>query len=122
MVKKLSASEGRYLGYEISGIVGSDQERLWIADLEAALEMHKSVCVLLVLDHEAKWGAEAGLSDIKWVFAHMSQLDRIAVVTDEKVWKWLVTVDSQFAKLVGIKEKYFPVDELDRAWEWLKSA
>jgi hypothetical protein len=121
MVKKLSSSSGRYLGYEIAGKVDSDQERLWIADLEAALEMHKSVCVLLVLDAGAKWGTHAGLADIKWVFHHMSKLDRIAVVTDESVWKWLIKVDSQFAKLVGIKEKYFPMEEVNQAWSWLKS-
>lgn len=121
MVKKLSASAGRYLGYEISGTIGSDQERLWIADLEAALEMHKTVCVLLVLDTNAKWGVHAGVSDIKWVFSHMSKLDRIAVVSDEKVWKWFISVDSQFAKLVGIQEKFFPTEQIEEAWSWLKS-
>lgn len=121
MVKKLSTSEGRYLGYEIFGAVGSDQERLWIADIEATLELHKTVCVLLVLNDKAKWGVEAGVSDIKWVFSHMSKLDRIAVVTDEKIWKWLVTIDSQFAKLVGIGEKHFPLEQLNEAWSWLKS-
>ncbi|MGJ8673881.1 STAS/SEC14 domain-containing protein [Rubritalea sp.] len=120
MVKKLSTSEGRYLGYEISGTIGSDQERLWIADLEAALELHKKVCVLLVLDVGAKWGVHAGVSDIKWVLSHMSKLEKIAVVTDEKVWKWLISVDSQFAKLVGIQERHFPVEQIEPAWAWLK--
>lgn len=119
MVKKLSSSEGRFLGYEISGTVGADQERLWIADLEAALELHKQVCVLLVLDEGAKWGVQAGVSDIKWVFSHMSKLERIAVVSDEKIWKWLISVDSQFAKLVGVKEKHFPSEHIDQAWQWL---
>ena len=122
MVKKLSASSGRYLGYEISGKVDMDQERIWIANLEAALEMHRSVCVLLKLYVGANWGVQTGIADIKWVFAHMSKLDRIAIVTDEKVWKWLIEVDSHFAKLVGIKERHFPCEEINQAWAWLKES
>ncbi|MFC4995539.1 STAS/SEC14 domain-containing protein [Rubritalea tangerina] len=122
MIIKLPASEGRCLGYEISGKIGPDQERLWIADMEAALEMHAKVCVLLVLDDGAGWGVNAGIDDIKWVFTHMSKLDRIAVVSDEKIWKWLVTVDSHFAKLVGIHEKHFTHAQLEEAWEWLKGS
>jgi len=121
MIIKLPASSGRYLGYEISGTIGPDQERLWIADMEAALEMHAKVCVLLVLDPGAGWGARAGVGDIKWVLTHMSKLDKIAFVTDEKVWQWLVTIDSQFARLAGIGEKNFKTDEIDQAWQWLKS-
>lgn len=121
MIIKLPTSEGRYLGYEVSGTIGPDQERLWIADMEAALEMHAKVCVLLVLDPGAGWGVNAGIDDIKWILTHMSKLDKIAVVTDEKIWKWLIAVDSQFAKLVGIKEKNFPAGEIDQAWAWLKS-
>jgi len=121
MIIKLPASEGRYLGYEVSGTIGPDQERLWIADMEAALEMHAKVCVLLVLDPGAGWGVRAGIGDIKWVLTHMSKLDKIAIVTDEKVWQWLVNIDSQFAKLVGIGEKHFHTGEIDQAWKWLKS-
>ena len=89
--------------------------------MEAALEMHAKVCVLLVLDPGAGWGARAGIDDIKWVLTHISKLEKIALVTDEKVWQWLVAIDSPFAKLVGISEKYFATDEIDQAWQWLKS-
>ncbi|PQJ27788.1 STAS/SEC14 domain-containing protein [Rubritalea profundi] len=121
MIIKLPSSEGRYLGYEVSGTIGPDQERLWIADIEAALEMHAKVCVLLVLDTGAGWGVRAGIDDIKWVLTHMNKLEKICVVADEKVWQWLVAIDSKFAKLVGIREKHFNTEELDQAWKWLKS-
>lgn len=122
MIIKLPASEGRYLGYEVSGKIGPDQERLWIADMEAALEMHAKVCVLLVLDPGAGWGVNAGVDDIKWVLTHMKKLDKVAIVTDEKIWQWLIALDSQFAKLVGIGEKNFPSSEIDQAWAWLKAS
>ncbi|MFT5882031.1 MAG: hypothetical protein ACI9FG_000528 [Crocinitomicaceae bacterium] len=120
MIIKLVESSGRYLGYEVSGTIGPDQERLWIADMEAALEMHAKVCVLLVLDPGAGWGVRAGIDDVKWVLTHMSKLDKVAIVTDEMVWQWLVTIDSPFARLVGIDEKHFHTDEMDQAWKWLK--
>ena len=122
MITKLSESSGRFLGYKISGKIGQHEEHLWIFGIEAALEMHAKVCVMLVLDSDAGWGVKAGLEDIKWLLKYMKRLDRVAIVSDEKIWKWLVSVDSVFARFVGIHERYFKVKEIDEAWHWLKDA
>ena len=50
----------------------------------------------------------------------MKKLDKIAVVSDSNVWKWLVALDTPFAQLIGISEKHFELSELNDAWDWVK--
>jgi len=63
---------------------------------------------------------KAGIEDVKWIITHMKKLHRIALVSDSNVWQWLVKIDSYFAKMVGIGEKYFDSSEIDKAWAWVK--
>lgn len=65
-------------------------------------------------------GIEAGIEDLKWIMTHMKQLNKIAIVSHSNVWKWLVTLDSPFAKMVGISEKHFEPSNMVDAWEWVR--
>jgi len=75
---------------------------------------------MIVLGENASWGMGAGLADIKWIMKHMDKFNKIAIIAESDVWKWLIEVDSFFAKFVGIDEKYFDTTKLDEAWEWVK--
>ncbi len=120
MIKELPNSEGSVLGFKITGKVTLEEEREWIGKLEDAIEKHGKVSALVVLGKEASWGVKAGIEDLKWLITHMKKLHKFALVTDSKVWEWLVGIDSQFAKLVGIGEKHFKTSEIDDAWSWIK--
>ena len=120
MIKELPQSQGSALGFEVTGKVSLAEEKEWISKIEKAIEIHGKINVLLILGEEAKWGIDAGLEDLKWLMTHMKQINKVAVVTDSKVWKWLVSLDSPFAKLVGVGEKYFPPSEIDEAWKWVR--
>jgi hypothetical protein len=50
----------------------------------------------------------------------MKSFHKLALVSDNKVWKWLVSMDSPFSKMVGVGEKYFGSSEIDDAWLWIK--
>ncbi len=120
MIQELPNSEGSVLGFKITGKVTLEEEREWIGKLEDAIQKHGKVSALVVLGEEASWGVKAGIEDLKWLITHMKKLRRFALVTDSKVWEWLVGIDSQFAKLVGIGEKHFKTSEIDDAWLWIK--
>ena len=120
MIKKLPGSEGPVLGFEVTGKVTLEEEKEWISKLEDAVEKYGKISVLVVLGDEASWGVKAGIEDLKWVVTHMKKLHRIALVSDSNAWKWLVQIDSPFAKMVGIGEKHFKSSEIDDAWKWVK--
>lgn len=120
MIRELPESEGAVLGFEVVGKISLEQELEWIARFDEAIEQYAKVSALIVLGEQASWGLKAGLEDLKWIFWHMKQLDRIAVVSHGSVWKWLVALDSPFAKLAGISERHFEPSRVDEAWAWVR--
>ncbi len=120
MIKKLPESEGSYLGFEVTGKVSLEEELEWIGKFEEAIKVHGRVSALVVLGEQASWGVKAGLEDLKWVMTHLNQVNKIAIVSESKVWKWLIALDSPFAKLVGISEKHFELPDIADAWAWIK--
>jgi hypothetical protein len=120
MITELPESEGSVLGVKITGKVTLDMEKEWIERFEKAIEEHGKVSALVYLDENASWGVKAGIEDLKWVMKNMKQLNKVAVVSESNVWKWLVALDSPFAKLVGISEKHFEPSEIADAWAWVK--
>ena len=122
MIRELPESEGRCLAFEISARVSAEEEREWLLKIEEALKIHDRVSVLVVLTEQAGWGVKAGLEDLKWVLTHLKRLDKIAFVSESSVWKWLIALDSPFARLVGIKEKHFDLSDMDAAWSWIRGA
>lgn len=120
MIKELPESEGSVLGFEITSKVSLEEEKEWIEIIDKAAEQHGKVNVVVVLGEEASWGVKAGIEDIKWILKNMKKLNKIALVSERKVWKWLVAMDSPFASLVGISEKHFEPSEIADAWSWVK--
>ena len=120
MIKELPQSKDSVLGFEVTGKVSVEEEQNLISRVEETLKKHKKVSALVVLREEASWGVKAGIKDLKWLLTHMDDLDRIAIVSDSKVWEWLIKIDSKFAKMKGIREKHFETDDLDDAWEFVK--
>ena len=120
MINELPESEGPVLGFEITSKVSLEEEKEMIEKFEKALEENDKVSALVVLGEEASFGVKAGIEDLKWIMKNMKKLNKIAVVSESTVWKWLVALDSPFAKLVGISEKHFEPSELADAWTWVK--
>ncbi len=120
MIKELPESEGSAIGFEITSKVSLEEEKEWIEKIEKAIEEHGKVSVLAVLGEEASWGIKAGIEDLKWIMKNMKKLNKIAVVSESNIWKWLVALDSPFAKMVGISEKHYEPSKIADAWKWIK--
>jgi len=121
MIKTLPQSNGAILGFEISGKVSLDEEKQWIKKFDEAIKQNDKLSVLVILDANASWGIQAGIEDLKWLITHMNRFHRFALVSDSNVWKWLVTIDSVFANMIGIGEKHFKLSDIDHAWQWVKA-
>ncbi len=120
MITKLPQSEGSTVGYEISGKIDTEAESAWIAEIAENIKAHGPISALVYLKDDAGWGVNAGIEDIKWIMSHLKEIKKVAVVADSAAWKWLIAIDSKFAKLFGIDEKFFKSEQIDAAWVWLK--
>ncbi len=119
MIAYLPESSPPFLGFEISGKITLDQEQDLIDYVNDQLRHHDKLSFLLVLNPDASWGVEAGLEDLKWLLSHLKRIHKVAIVSDSTALKWLVTLDRPFARLVGIQEEHFAIDEQEKAWNWL---
>lgn len=120
MIRELPEGRGAVLGFEITGKVSLEEEKRWIERIEGAIEEYGRISTLVVLGDEARWGIKAGLEDLRWITKHAKQMDKIALVSDRKIWKWLVALDSPLAKIADIKEKHFQPDKIEEAWKWIR--
>lgn len=60
------------------------------------------------------------IKEFKVGIKYWSKIDKIAYIGDKKKhWKFLVEIDNLFTKF---KEKYFDIDEITKAWDWIKEA
>jgi len=121
MIKELAQSTEDVFAFEVTGTVSLEEEKAIIEKLDKALEDKEKVSAMVILGTNASWGTWAGIEDIKWLFKNYKKFKKIAIVTESSVWKWLVAIDSQFAKLVGVDEKHFEAHEAKEAWEWVNA-
>ena len=120
MIRELEQSVGATLAFEVVGKVTLEEEKAWLDKFEEHIKQHNEISVLIILGENASWGTKSGYEDIKWLMKHFKTFKRIAFVTDSTVWKWLIAIESPFAKLVGVSEKHFEPTEAKEAWEWVK--
>ncbi len=116
---KLYKSFQNKLAFLIDGEITLEQEEEWLNELENVLLKFDKIDLMVILKENASWSAEAGIAELKWLFRHLKRINKIAIVAQSKMWEFLVTLDSIFARFVGIKERYF--EKEDEAWEWIKS-
>jgi hypothetical protein len=121
MIKELPQSTKNTLAFEVTGNVTLEEEKAWITRLDKIVEKEDKISVMVILGENASWGTWAGIEDIKWLFKNYKKFKKVAIVAQSSVWKWLVAIDSQFAKLVGVDEKYFEPHKHKEAWEWVNA-
>ena len=121
MIKELPQSTEDILAFEIMGEVTLEEEKEWIARFDKILEKKDKISAMVILGENASWGTWAGIEDIKWLYKNYKKFKKIAIVSESWVWKWLVAIDSKFAKMMGLEERHFEAHEAQEAWEWLQA-
>ena len=121
MINELSETEGHVLGIKITEKVSLKMERVWIARCDKIVKEYGRINILVYFDEHASWGIKAGIEDLKWALTHMKAIKKVAIISDSAFWKWYVTLDRPFGKMVGIEEKYFEPAEIANAWKWIKN-
>jgi hypothetical protein len=120
MINELAQSNGATLAFEIIGKVSLEQQQAWVKKFDKCIKQHEKISVMIILGETAKIGESSVIyEDIKWMIKHFNKFNKIAIISDSAFWKFLITIDSYFAKIVGINEKHFEPAEAKVAWEWI---
>ncbi|VAV82315.1 hypothetical protein MNBD_DELTA01-654 [hydrothermal vent metagenome] len=118
MIEKLDRSAGKMVGYKISGKLHDEDYKKFVPEIEAVIEKEGPVRVLLVMRDFHGWDLHAAWDDLKFDIKHYKDLERIAMVGENKWEEWMTKLSKPFIK--G-NVRYFDSHELEEAWKWLES-
>lgn len=118
MIERMEGMPAGVLGFAAKGeVTGEDYEQVLIPAVESALTEHDEISLLYVLGEDfTGYRAAALWADTKVGMGHMSSWKRIAVVTDQEVYR--VGVKS-LGFLISAEVKVFGNDEIDEAKRWV---
>jgi hypothetical protein len=89
---------------------------MFVPMLEAQIQKSSPIRLLAELHDFKGWTAGALWEDTKFAAKHFNDIDRLAIV-GESQWQKGTTV---FVKpFTAAKVRYFPMEELDKAHEWI---
>jgi hypothetical protein len=120
MIEVMPESQGNVFGIKMSGkVTAQEYEDVIIPGLEAVFQEHGKARLMYLLD-EGFQGAEAGAmwDDTKLGFKHRKDFDKLALVGGSKWMEWLTKLA---AKFISGETRVFPAEQLQEAWDWLKS-
>lgn len=119
MYQILEPSTEQVVGTRISQELTKQDYETLIPTWEKAIQKHGTVRMLWQMDDFQGWSPEAAIADLKFDFQHHYQVERLAVVGQNwwDVWMTKVT-DLVFPHS---EARYFPPDQLQSAWEWVKA-
>jgi hypothetical protein len=105
------------IGFKASGkAVASDYEML-LPKLDAAIEAHGTISLVVVLDDFDGWGElDAAKADFEFGTTQYRDVERCAFVSDKKWHRWMVRIMDPFTRRT--EEAYFELSHLQDAWDW----
>ena len=117
MFQILEESTETCIGFKAGGkAVAADYEML-IPKLDAAIEAHGKINIVVVLDSFDGWGElDAAKADFKFGTDQYRDVERCAFVSDKKWHQWAVKLMDPFTRRTD--ERYFEPSQLQEAWEW----
>ena len=110
--------DGAVVGVRITDVLRLADQQAVQAVLKDLLEKYSKARLLVVVDHFQGWERNAGWGDVGFLMEHGDDIEKIAVVADER-WK-----DQAFVfagkGLRATEIEFFPLSALPQASQWLR--
>lgn len=111
-----SKLRGRIVEVSIIGRLEKKDYERFVPELEALIDKHKKIRILLKLFDFKGWTAGAVWEDIKFDIKHFTDVERIAIIGDKK-WEHGMAI---FCKpFTMAKVRYFDLKDIAEAEDWI---
>ncbi len=118
MYELLPQTEGNVLGVRVSGTVTGDDYERFRPVIDARVREHGAVRLLIHMHDFDGWDdLEAMWEDAKLDAAHYADVERLAMVGEERWQDWVTRLTDL---LVPGDVRYFDEADLDEAWAWVR--
>lgn len=101
------------------GKLTRDDYRVFVPEMERLMKKDRKLRILFEMEDFGGWEAGALWEDLKFDVKHHDDIERLALVGNEKWQKWMATVCKPFT---SAKVKYFSEDEKSRADNWIRTS
>lgn len=107
------------LEFEIDGRTTKEDFGEIAGKIDAIIQEHGTVRIIKVIRKLGGVQPAAVWEDIKWAPSHIKAYTHAAVVAEEAWVEWLVAC---LRPLIGAELRYYRLDDLDDAREWIRGA
>lgn len=118
MIKNIETDKNIFSA-EVSGMITKEDVESVIPMVEELIENYGRIKCLIILNEVQGYTVGGFLADFNFYFKHVANFDYMAMVGDKEHSGPMETL---FEYLMPNKAKYFGLDELEQAKEWLKQA
>ena len=119
MIEKLAESAGSVLGFRASGTVEKADYAVLMQEVEALVQQHGQIGLLLDLEDFKREKASAWGADLKFGREYHKKIAKMALVGDKKWEEWLAKLAEPF---YAQEAHFFHTEDRDAAWAWLQEA
>lgn len=118
MLRQLEQSQDNILGFSVGGDLTDDEVQHAISRMRDAIAQHTRIRVLFRLTDMTLSSFFTALDErFDFLRQHADDIDRIAVVSDDKATELLSKLGAVFG---AIENRHFSLDKEDEAWAWLE--
>lgn len=118
MLMKLEQSSSNRLGFLASGLLtDNDYKSFLMPEVRNALQQHKSIRLLFLLEGFRGWELQAAWDDLAFALEINPQVDRLAVIGNQQWERWMAQLSKPFTH--G-EIQYFDLSQVEQAWQWLE--
>ncbi|HET6384846.1 MAG TPA: STAS/SEC14 domain-containing protein [Armatimonadota bacterium] len=110
---------GKILTINVSGkLTKADYER-FVPEMERLIQQHGKLRLLFNMTDFHGWDASAAWEDLKFGIKHLSDIERLAMVGEQRWQEGMTTFCKPFFRA---SIRYFDHTEVDEARKWLNEA
>jgi hypothetical protein len=115
MIKQINSLRPDTLVYELDEFVTEDEIIVIGKGIDSLLTEFEKVNLMICINVKRE-SFGAFVKEFQLGIKNWNTLNKIAFVADKKHWESLVKLDNFFTKF---DEKYFDIDDMNAAWNWL---
>ena len=109
-------NEGRLLVCEVTGRLSREDYEKFLPEVERLIKAHGKISILFDMHDFHGWSAGAAWEDTKFAFHHFSDIERLAVVGENRWQKAMALFCKPFTRA---QVRYFEHDAREQALGWL---
>jgi hypothetical protein len=118
MPVEFHADENNIVTIQLSGKLTKDDYATLVPECESAIQQHGAIRILFQMTDFHGWEWAAAWEDLKFDAKHHADIEKLAMVGENKWEKAMATLCKPFTKA---DVRYFPAEEVAQAMEWLQA-